>query len=342
MPGHSADSQFHARFGTDRSRARAHLLDRLRDEVVGQLGDIVAALAQRRHLDRNNPQAEIQVLAEFACRDQRLEVLVGRRYHPRLDLERLDAADPGELALLQHAQQLGLQLDRQVADFVEEDGAGVGHLEFAGAPLGRSGERAALMPEQLALEQAVRNCRAVDGDERRAPARRFEMNRTRDQLLAGAALAAEQNGGVVGHDPSDQFVNFLHRGAAADYLAADQLAIHFVLEAVEIGGLRADFDRALDCRGDQIEIGERLGQVVVSPALHRLDGVVHRARRSDHNDEGADRLAMRGRQDVESAVAGHDDIEQRDVELVAAQGGQRGRAINCLFDAMAVGFEPMP
>ena len=51
---------------------------------------------------------------------------------------------------------------------------------------------------------------------------------------------------------------------------------------------------------------------------------------------------MRGRQDVESAVAGHDDIEQRDVELVAAQGGQRGRAINCLFDAMAVGFEPMP
>ena len=168
------------------------------------------------------------------------------------------------------------------------------------------------------------------------------MNRTRDQLLAGAALAAEQNGGVVGDDASDQFVNFLHRGAAADYLAADELAIHFVLEAVEIGGLRADFDRALDCRGDQIEIGERLGQVVVRAALHRLDRVVHRAGRGDHNDERADAFAVRGGQHVESAVAGHDDIEQRDVELVAAQGGQRGGAVDGLFDAMAVGLEPMP
>ena len=65
------------------------------------------------------------------------------------------------------------------------------------------------------------------------------MDRARDQLLAGAALAAEQHGGVVGDDPPDQLVNFLHRGAAADDLAADELAIHFVLEAVEIGGLRA-------------------------------------------------------------------------------------------------------
>ena len=168
------------------------------------------------------------------------------------------------------------------------------------------------------------------------------MDRARDQLLAGAALAAEQNGGVVGDDASDQLVNFLHRGAAADYFAADQLAIHFVFQAIQIRGLRADFHRALDRSRDQIEIGERLGQVIVSAALHRLDGVVHGARRRDHDDERADGFAVRRREDVETAVTRHDDIEQSDVETIAAQGGERGRAVDCLFDAMAVGFESMP
>ena len=168
------------------------------------------------------------------------------------------------------------------------------------------------------------------------------MDRARDQLLAGAALAAEQYGRVVGDDAPDQLVDFLHRRAAADYFAADELAIDLVLEAVEIRGLRADFHRAFDRRRDQVEIGERLGQVVVSAALHRLDGVVHRARSGDHDDQRADRLAVRRGEDVESADARHDDIEQRDVESVGAQGGQRGSAIDRLLDAMAVGFEPMP
>ena len=198
------------------------------------------------------------------------------------------------------------------------------------------------MPEQLALEQAVRDSRAVDGDERRPPSRRLEMNRARHQLLAGAALAAQQNGRVVGDHASDQLVNFLHRGAAADYLAADELAAHLVLQTVEIRGLRADFHRALDRRGDQVKIGERLGQVIVRAALHRLDRVVHRARRGDHDDQRADGFAVRCGQYVEAAVAGHDDVEEGDVEAIAAQCGERGRAVDRLFDAMAVGFEPMP
>src|ERR1019366_4846923 len=70
--------------------------------------------------------------------------------------ERLGAADPVELPLLQHAQQLGLQFDRQVADFVEEDCAAAGHLEFAGAPLSRTGEGAAFVAEQLTATNGER------------------------------------------------------------------------------------------------------------------------------------------------------------------------------------------
>ena len=41
------------------------------------------------------------------------------------------AADGGELALLQHAQQPGLRLGRHVADLVEEQRAAGGLLEAA-------------------------------------------------------------------------------------------------------------------------------------------------------------------------------------------------------------------
>ena len=82
----------------------------------------------------------------------------------------LQAADPGKFALLEHAQQLGLQFQRQIANLVEEQRARAGYLELARAPLGRAGERAALMAEQLAFDQAVRDRRAVDRDERLAPA----------------------------------------------------------------------------------------------------------------------------------------------------------------------------
>ena len=57
-----------------------------------------------------------------------------------------------------------------------------------------AGERAAHVPEQLRLEQRFGDRAAVDGDERprRAPAVR--VDRARDQLLAGAALAEISTG----------------------------------------------------------------------------------------------------------------------------------------------------
>ena len=59
-----------------------------------------------------------------------------------------------------------------------------------------AGERALLVAEQLALEQRRGNRGAVDGDERPVAARAQRVERAREQLLAGAALAAQQHRGV--------------------------------------------------------------------------------------------------------------------------------------------------
>ena len=57
------------------------------------------------------------------------------------------AADPFELAFLQDAQELGLQLQRQIADLVEKHCAAMSELELALLQLMGAGEGAFLMAE---------------------------------------------------------------------------------------------------------------------------------------------------------------------------------------------------
>ena len=61
--------------------------------------------------------------------------------------------------VLQDAQQLGLRLERHLADLVEEQGAPVGGLEAPLALAQRAGEGAALVAEQLGLDERVRGRR---------------------------------------------------------------------------------------------------------------------------------------------------------------------------------------
>ena len=68
-------------------------------------------------------------------------------------LDRRATTDGRVFALLEHAQQAGLRLERHVADLVEEQRAALGLLEAALRALLRAGEGALLVAEQLALDQ---------------------------------------------------------------------------------------------------------------------------------------------------------------------------------------------
>ena len=71
-------------------------------------------------------------------------------------LDRLRAAQPLDLPLLEHAQQLDLDVERQIANLVEEDRRVIGELEAADLPRQRAGVGALLAAEQLALDQRRR------------------------------------------------------------------------------------------------------------------------------------------------------------------------------------------
>ena len=94
--------------------------------------------------------------------------------------------------LLEDAQELRLQNERQVRDLVEQQRPAVGAAKIADAgPLG-PGEGAAAIAEQLALREAFGQRCAVDGDQRPRPSAPA-MEGPGDHLLAAAGLALEDD-----------------------------------------------------------------------------------------------------------------------------------------------------
>ena len=78
-------------------------------------------------------------------------------------MDGLGAAHPVEFAFLEHAQELGLQPDVHLGNFVQEDGAAVGHLELAELAGDGPGERAFFVAKQFGFQQMFRQGGAVDG-----------------------------------------------------------------------------------------------------------------------------------------------------------------------------------
>ena len=97
------------------------------------------------------------------------------------------------LALLEHAQQLHLQRRRHLADLVEEEAPAARRGEEALLVPDGAGEGSLHVPEQLALEQVLRQRAAVDRQERPVGPAGQVVDVPGDDLLAGAALALDQH-----------------------------------------------------------------------------------------------------------------------------------------------------
>src|SRR5262245_18466570 len=129
-----------------------------------QLRNIFAALAQRRHRERKNIEAIVEILAKRALVDHSEQIAVCCRYQADISAQRARGAQALEGVLLQHPQELGLQLEGEIPYFVQEERAPVG--QFKAPETLREGPREGtfFVPEEFAFEQAGRDGAAVERD----------------------------------------------------------------------------------------------------------------------------------------------------------------------------------
>ena len=145
-------------------------------------------------------------------------------------------ADGHHLLRLDHPQELRLRLGGHVADLVEEEGAAVGRADDAHLVAVGAGEGAALVAEELALQEVGGDGRAVDrlkGTAAQAPL----VELAGEDLLPGPALAEQDDAQLGAGDALEG------GGEPVDLVAADDGAaagdgIHLLARQGRRGGCR--------------------------------------------------------------------------------------------------------
>ncbi len=266
-----------------------------------------------------------------------VRIAIGGGEHADVHLLLNARAQAAELALFQHAQQLGLGAGGHLADLVEQQRAALGQLEAAGAPLDRAGECAFFMAEDLALDQRLGNGRAVDGNKGVGLARAQVVERARHQFLAGAAFAGDEDGDVGGGDLLDETEDFAHGAGTADHGAedagfAEAAARHFKLDLgfALAGGVGQD--------GAQAGGVNRFLEEVVSAQLHGVDGQLNGAHGGeDHHGE----VRVESRALLSQLGQQADAIQTRHLQVGDDDGRVPGKRFLPALDAVARRLRPV-
>ena len=228
-----------------------------------------------------------------------------RRDQADVDLDRLVAADAEDLLVLQHAQQLGLQRQRHVADFVEEQRAAVGVLEAALAQPVGAGERAGLVAEQLVVEQVLVEGGAVH--RRRTacscagcccgwPGRPSSLPVPVSPWMSTVA--------VVGAMAWQRLEDLVHARAVADDALEAELLVELPFQ-LAVGSASRRRSAALSTMARSSARSTGLVQVIGRPLLDRLHGRLHVAVAGDHDDLGVGQLLAGLAEDGQAVEVGH-------------------------------------
>ena len=180
----------------------------LLEEVVGEQQDVRLPLAQRRHEDREHVQPVVEILAErspsaIAFSRSLLVAAISRTS------ARIVCVPPSRSNSRSCSTRSSLTCVARLSSPISSRNS-VPPSASSKRPFFervRAGERALLVAEELRLDQILRQRRAVHLDERLLRARRVVVDRVRDQLLAGARLAAQQHRRVRRRDLRDLLVH---------------------------------------------------------------------------------------------------------------------------------------
>src|SRR5262249_7601572 len=146
-----------------------------------------------RQLDPRNGEAMEEIVPKAARLHFLVEISPRRSEEANVDGNRPIPAEPSHIGTLDDAEQLRLEGDVEVADLVDEERPLVRELEDTLPCVERARIRAALVAEELRLDQVRRHRRAVEDDEWLRSARPHFVERLGEDFLTGACLSLDHD-----------------------------------------------------------------------------------------------------------------------------------------------------
>ena len=117
-------------------------------------------------MDGKDIQSIVEVAAKLLLQNHSFQVAMGRCHNTHVDFLRPRASEALEFPLLQDTKKLWLQLERDIADFIQEQRTLMCQLDPADLLRDRAGERSPFMPKQFTFEQPGRDGSTIELNER--------------------------------------------------------------------------------------------------------------------------------------------------------------------------------
>src|SRR6266403_5795234 len=181
-------------------------------------------------MNRKDVQPVIEIFAKMARRCFLLQVAIGRRDGPHVRHACAVLPDALVSLLLQDTEEFALHLQRNFADFVQENGSALRCFKASRAVFDCAGEGASDVSEEFAFKKLSWNGSAIDPDKRLVFALAAVVDFSRDQLFAGARLTRNEHRSLRWRDQINLLDDLAQGGALADELAEGLGLHHFLLQ----------------------------------------------------------------------------------------------------------------
>ena len=146
------------------------------------------------------------------------------------------------------------------------------------------------------------------------------VNRMGREFLAGAALALHEHSGARGSDLLDGVKNLHHRRRSADHAIDTELTLNLRPELLVFPAGVAFAERAFDENFEPVDV-HRLRNKIVSSALHRLHGGIHRSIGSHHDADRRVCLFHNPLDERHAIITAEPQVGEHDIHRHALQSG---------------------
>src|SRR5580698_3515521 len=186
--------------------------------MADEQGNVLRPLAQCGRANRKHVQAIEQVLTKLVIGDRGGQVPIGGSHQAKIHLDGSVAAQPFKLLILQHAQQLRLQFQRDFPHFIEKQSSAVGQFHASDLLSDGAREGAFFVAEKFTFQQSRRDGGAVQLDESAIFAGAQIVNRAGNQFFTGTSFTQDQDRGLTGSYNRDLVERLLQNRTLSDDL----------------------------------------------------------------------------------------------------------------------------